>query len=185
MFLCVTFGLIHIVPVVSLSKINETNLRTLDLYYYGRGDQLSKEIWALGALDYMPSSIYTEIESREKCIFISNDRKITNFEQGYNLLSFTDSSEAIVEYVVPLIYYKGYKILQEYNGIKLEIVAYPSEEGYIAFQNRQTKIDVQYTIKYEDTFVQKVSKMISIFCLLIVLVLGYNKNKLQFKREKI
>lgn len=185
MFLCVTFGLIQIVPVVSLSKINETNLRTLDLYYYGRGDQLSKEIWALGALDYMPSSIYTEIESREKCIFISNDRKITNFEQGYNLLSFTDNSEAIVEYVVPLIYYKGYKILQEYNGIKLEIVAYPSEEGYIAFQNRQTKIDVQYTIKYEDTFVQKVSKMISIFCLLIVLVLGYNKNKLQFKREKI
>lgn len=59
------------------------------------------------------------------------------------------------------------------------------KNGYIAFQNRQTKIDVQYTIKYEDTFVQKVSKMISIFCLLIVLVLGYNKNKLQFKREKI
>lgn len=139
MFLCVTFGLIHIVPVVSLSKINETNLRTLDLYYYGRGDQLSKEIWALGALDYMPSSIYTEIESREKCIFISNDRKITNFEQGYNLLSFTDSSEAIVEYVVPLIYYKGYKILQEYNGIKLEIVAYPSEEWIYCFSKQTNK----------------------------------------------
>ena len=101
--------------MISLSKIDENNLKTLDLYYNGQGDRLSEEIWALGALDYMPITIYDQLQTREKSILVNDGQRILNYKQDYNLLTFEDERESLVEYVLPLIYYKGYKVVEIFD----------------------------------------------------------------------
>ena len=47
-------------------------------------------IWALGALDYMPITIYDQLQTREKSILVNDGQRILNYKQDYNLLTFED-----------------------------------------------------------------------------------------------
>lgn len=181
--LSVGFGLFQIYPLISLSKIDENNLKTLDLYYNGQGDRLSEEIWALGALDYMPITIYDQLQTREKSILVNDGQRILNYKQDYNLLTFEDERESLVEYVLPLIYYKGYKVVGIFDDKEQSLNVYPNEEGFVSFSNNTLSTNVHYEIKYSGTLVQSLSKIVSTISIFILIYMKcYESNIKNIKK---
>lgn len=131
----------------------------------------------------MPITIYDQLQTREKSILVNDGQRILNYKQDYNLLTFEDERESLVEYVLPLIYYKGYKVVGIFDDKEQSLNVYPNEEGFVSFSNNTLSTNVHYEIKYSGTLVQSLSKIVSIISIFILIYMKcYESNIKNIKR---
>lgn len=187
--------LIIISSVFLLSNVAITNIKIInDGEFYLRNDAKLSEINSitnfkydldynhdeLGGAEYLPYTEYKNYNNDSLAIkYIDYNEEfvdyIKDYKRDYSKIEFTCDNHEELELLLPLSYYKGYKVY-EFIDNKWEptkVTYSPITKEVLIF----SKVGVHtYKVLYEGTIVQQISLMLSSITL-IALVISQNKDR--------
>jgi len=170
---------ILVVIIMILEGIN-------NIYYYGNKEYTIKDIkettGVMGwQMEYLPTETIEQsfwyygdyiLEKEYKFIIHNNNTNIEILKDEFPTIKFkVNNINEETEIEIPRIYYLGYNL---YNKENKKVKIYKNHNGFIA-----TKINKEgtYTLKYEGTIYNKISKLITLLPLIIIIILLLKKNK--------
>ncbi|MCI6272151.1 MAG: YfhO family protein [Erysipelotrichaceae bacterium] len=167
----------HLYPVLNRNFFitNKTKYEHLlageiiDPFYYADYNRIE-----LAGADYLPIKS-PDFRYHDGCIYSNNTKITCDFSRKYNNISF--DVDRIENITLPITYYKGYVV---YINDK-KINTFESNNGLVEFT--PTEIGT-YTLKYQWTFLQKISFIISLFSFGIYIIFNFILNP-KIKRVRI
>ena len=91
---------------------------------------------------------------------IINDEE--NIENEGNTTYDISNNEEDIELELPYIYYPGYKVVAEKNGLKKTLKTYETDNGFVGIIIPANENNLKISAKYTGTNIMKVSKVISV-----------------------
>ena len=176
-FIFVIEAIYHLYPVLNRQFVitNKTKYEQLlsgeiiDPFYYANYNRIE-----LAGADYLPIKS-PDFRYHDGCIYSNNTKVTCNLYRKYNNISF--NIDRLENITLPITYYKGYILYSDEDIIN----AFESNNGLVEFV--PTKIGT-YTLKYQWTFLQKISLIISLFSFGIYIIFNFILNP-KFKRIRI
>lgn len=167
----------HLYPVLNRNFFitNKTKYEHLlageiiDPFYYADYNRIE-----LAGADYLPIKS-PDFRYHDGCIYSNNTKITCDFSRKYNNISF--DVDRIENITLPITYYKGYVVY--INNKKIN--TFESNNGLVEFT--PTEIGT-YTLKYQWTFLQKISFIISLFSFGIYIIFNFILNP-KIKRIRI
>ena len=96
-----------------------------------------------------------------------NDKHLTDYKSNYNEISFV-LNQKNMDVILPKSYYSGYKIYNVQNTNLVELDIYKGNGARVAFNTKDTTGD--YILMYEQSFIKKISIIVSIFGIIILMM---------------
>lgn len=129
----------------------------------------SENTFYIGAEEWLPAGIKGKnIKKLERSVIADNDIRV-DFNDEYNRISF-NTIGGVQKYQIPMIYYKGYEATvtdKEGTVYKLPLIVDENNTGLMWVDNSAGYMGV-VTVRYEGTYLQKLSLWVSLVTLFAV-----------------
>jgi len=126
----------------------------------------------VGAGEWLPMNVDEEVVNLNSSNDVSFGSGSVGFQKiGYNSYSF-ETSENVTEYIIPLIYYKGYSATIDDTSLPVS----ESACGLVTVTNNNL-LSGTVNIEYSGTLVQKLSNAISIISIIGIIVYPFIKKR--------
>lgn len=143
--------------------------------------QINREYMPLKAID----NLQYVIDRNDNVYIINGEATIVSEEKNglnYKLLLKNVKDGTVLE--LPYLYYLGYTVEVSYDGnIFDKVKPFESEKGFLSI-NVKKSTEVFINIKYEGSFVEKVSYIITIFGIILLTIYIIKDKKSEIKNEK-